>query len=328
MHHVAGSLHLSGFVNIAFRFGQEAVLVFFLLSGFVIFSSESNRISPKSCYFWRRADRLIPPFIAALLVSTIVSLLNGNFLEKFSVVELIGTILSLQDISTLKPGVFVDPYMGNDPLWSLSYEIFFYAIFPVVLRLWNSNNKKWNNIIGFICCMSYLMFAVFPNHFSLVGAYFLVWWTGAMAANAYLRGANDLRGFVQPYGWLLTLSAIAAGVVFVVGYRGVGYYPVLPLRHFAVGALFLAIFASPVGRWLAGAFTRVGPAASWIASISYGMYVLHYPLLVQWTLARTLPGFLLALVILVVLSYLVDRRLAIVIKNARRRSSSVRSAIA
>ena len=36
----------------------------------------------------------------------------------------------------MTPGVITAPYLRNSPLWSLSYEVFFYIIFPFVLRLW------------------------------------------------------------------------------------------------------------------------------------------------------------------------------------------------
>ena len=34
------------------------------------------------------------------------------------------------------PRTIADPFMGNDPLWSLSYEFWFYLLFPLVFRPW------------------------------------------------------------------------------------------------------------------------------------------------------------------------------------------------
>jgi peptidoglycan/LPS O-acetylase OafA/YrhL len=100
---------------------------------------------------------------------------------------------------------------------------------------------------------------------------------------------------------------VAAVVVKVVGYAGPGYYPFLQLRHFVVGAAMLAVFYGPVGRACARVLEHTGPAAKWIAGISHRLYVLHYPLLVQWKFSYSVPGFLVTLVLVMVLAYGVER---------------------
>jgi peptidoglycan/LPS O-acetylase OafA/YrhL len=46
LHHVANARGWSNGPGLVLRFGQEAVLIFFLLSGFVIFSNERTRLEP------------------------------------------------------------------------------------------------------------------------------------------------------------------------------------------------------------------------------------------------------------------------------------------
>ena len=307
-HHVLSKYTLPYHLDFIFRFGQEAVLVFFLLSGFVIFASESQRANDLRGYYLRRIRRIYPPLIAALLVSTYVAWSNGILEAQFSATQLAGTLLSLQDISFLKPGVITDPYLGNSPLWSLSYEVFFYSIYPFVFWLWKKNRSITNNILGFICCTSYIIFIIYPQHFTLVLAYFLVWWCGAMAADSWFRQGRDVRSMMSSYKWLVALCVTAAIGIMIEGFKGVGVHPFLEFRHFSVGALVLLIFTGSNGA-LVRRLSPLNKLGIQIASISYGLYILHYPLLVQWHVTQTHLGFALACVLLFCLSYLVERQL-------------------
>lgn len=310
IHHVANAYGMSHGPGLLFRFGQEAVLIFFLLSGFVIFANERTRALHPRGYYLRRLRRIYPPLLVAMAVSTAVALDNGDFATRFSVGELLGTLASLQDISVLKPGVIVDPYLGNDPLWSLSYELLFYLIFPAILIGWTRRPAMTGHLIGLSCCVCYVAFALAPNHFTLVGAYFLVWWAGAMAARAYVEGRRNVLGIGSAFAWVVVLCAIAAAVVVIEGRgRGIGFYPVLPLRHFAVGAVMLAVFFGPVGAFIARRLSGGARVFTAIASISYGVYVLHYPLLVDWQRAQGAVGLMLGGVLLVALAWLVELRL-------------------
>lgn len=308
-HHVANARGWSHGLGLILRFGQEAVLVFFLLSGFVIFANERKRALNPRGYFWRRFRRLYPALLVAMLTSTIVALADGDFTAKFNWPELLGTLAYLQDISFLKPGVIVDPYLGNDPLWSLSYEMAFYLAFPFVLRIWVNNPRRTDMIIGAVCCVSYIVFVAWPNHFSLITAYFLIWWCGAMAADTYLRGASDFRAFLPSLGWLALLCVIAAAAVKILGFKGLGFYPFLPLRHFAVGLVMLIALSNRFGAALASLCLPVAQPAAAVASITYGLYVLHFPLLVSWNRSHTFQGLALGVAVLIPAAYLADRGL-------------------
>lgn len=307
LHHTVNAWMAPRDPIVPMRFGQEAVLVFFLLSGFVIFANERDRALQPRGYYLRRARKIYPPLLLAIALSTAVALAQGAFDVLFNPRQLLVTLLGLQDITRLKPGVIADPYMLNDPLWSLSYEILFYLIFPLVLRAWTAHRARTEHVIGLGCCLLYLLYAVRPGHFQLVGAYFLVWWCGAMAACAWQEGGRSVLAMRRSYLWLLALCVLAAVVVRWRGYTGLGYYPFLPLRHFVAGAAMLALFFGPIGRVCARFLERVGSWPGRVAAISYGIYVLHYPLLVQWHFAMTVPGLIVALALVVTLSYLAER---------------------
>ena len=100
LYHLTLEHHLQHGIGMIFALGQEAVIVFFLLSGFVIFANERDRLTRPGGYYLRRFRRIYPPLIVAMLVSTLIYLDDGLFLESFKWRDLIGTLLMVQDISS------------------------------------------------------------------------------------------------------------------------------------------------------------------------------------------------------------------------------------
>lgn len=309
VHHLAQAWGFDHGAGLVFRFGQEAVLLFFLLSGFVIFANERDRVAHPMGYYLRRIRRIYPPLIVAMLVSFCVALWNGRQLTSADWVDAMATLVGLQDVVALKPGVIANPFLGNTPLWSLSYELFFYLVFPPTLRAWIAKPVATEHLVGLACCVLYAAFALAPNHFALVGSYFLVWWSGAMVANAYMSGARNCLAMKRTIVWLLALCGMALAVVMQQGYRGLGVHPFLELRHFLFGIVVIIAAFSPFGRFIARQTQDTARYLAMWAGVSYGIYVLHYPLLIQFDVARNPIGFAIAFVSLLALSYLVEIRL-------------------
>ena len=81
-----------------------------------------------------------------------------------------GSILvkALQDAGNLKPGTICSPFMANSPLWSLSYELVFYAIYPLLLPLFLRAPKRVSHGIGFATLVLIALYAFAPSHFFLL----------------------------------------------------------------------------------------------------------------------------------------------------------------
>lgn len=257
----------TGPISVVFSLGQEAVLVFFLLSGFVIFANERERVVRPAGYYLRRLRRIYPPMLFAMLVSTALWA-TGLIDATFTWQSLVGTLLSAQDISFLKPGVITDPYLGNDPLWSLSYEVFFYLVFPFVMIGWRRSTAMTRWVVPVVSVVALASYFVVPNHLSLVMGYFIMWWAGAMAAHLYLGDGLRARKAVPELAGLIALSLVAAGGVVVYGYQGLGYFPFLILRHCIVVLALFAVLLTPVRRWLAWLSFHVARPAAAFAGIS------------------------------------------------------------
>lgn len=310
------AVELPGMMGVIFSFGQEAVLVFFLLSGFVIFANERDRSARPRGYYLRRLRRIYPPMLVAMAVST--ALWGLGLIDPSPTWQsAFGTLFALQDISFLKPGVITDPYLGNDPLWSLSYEIFFYLIFPLVMMGWRRSERATRCIVPVASVLAYSTYLAAPNHLSLVVAYFLIWWAGAMAAHLYLGRGLQLRHAIPEFVGLLGLCAVAGVGVAVYGFAGLGYFPFLVLRHCAVVLLLFALLFTPVRTLLARLSTPVARVAAAVAGISYGLYVVHYPVLIQ-TGATHSWWVIPALIAVVLLAWIADKGTSKVLPRAPR----------
>lgn len=300
-----------GVIEPLLRFGQEALMVFFLLSGFVIHANERHRATSNlPGYLRRRAIRIYPTLLAAMGVSMLVALADGRLAERFDAAEVLCTVFGLADIGYHKPGTICGPFMGNTPLWSLSYEIVFYAIYPIALALFLRAGRWSQHLLGAASAALVACYIAYPSHFLLLPAYFLLWWCGAMLAETHLNPRARLSDIGVPLGYLCLGAMLWAGSAVMQGGETLGTYPALMARHFtfAAGATVLALIG--LRRWTgAGAGVPGAAAWAWLSSISYGVYVMHFPLLIQWSLAETWIGLALTLCLLIFCAVWLDRKI-------------------
>ena len=108
------------------NWGTESVIIFFILSGLVIAKSCEGRNITIKQFIFKRLIRLYPLLLISLMFAYIITyfLFNEN---------IIGNIFLL---GTLDANIFPVPN-GNIVIWSLSFEIFFYIIFGVILYFKN-----------------------------------------------------------------------------------------------------------------------------------------------------------------------------------------------
>lgn len=104
------------------RIGNEAVVAFFVLSGFLVGGKVYERVLDRTFipaeYIIDRAARIFLPLLPVLMLTALYVAWQHKVLD---IPDFIGNLLSLQ-------GVLVKPYGGNAPLWSLAYEVWFYVL--------------------------------------------------------------------------------------------------------------------------------------------------------------------------------------------------------
>lgn len=268
-------------LSIPFRFGQEAVIVFFVLSGFVIhYSWTSGPQRPWSGYAIARVVRILPIFAAALIVSYLCAAwLEGRFVDP-DLRALAGNLAMLQDRP--RSGTIVAPYMGNEALWSLSYEAIFYALYVAVMRFVPGSLRT--PAVAVTSLAAFAAMLAYPNQLARFIAYFPIWWIGVVLCDAHLgrAGRRDLAMAAAPVGLIsaiLLFMALRTDVSLEIGASIL--FPFLELRHFLAALAVMAVLLgwSSLGwRGFAGLFGRFAK----LAPISYAVYVIHFPIMTAW----------------------------------------------
>lgn len=264
-----------------FVFGQVAVLLFFLLSGFVIhYSANRRRDLSARDYFIRRFRRIYPVFALALLLSYLAACVKAGSWIGADLRSLGLNLLQLQGLDR-SPGQWVDCYMGNEPLWSLSYEWWFYVLFfGVFVGTRDKPQVRAYWALG-ISALGFVSDVVWPNPLSLVASYFVLWWVGAELATQWVKdGKITLRGQSKA---LLGAGLVTAawGVYAVLVARQAGafdayHHPGITARHFVTTMVVVAVGWGWMRMRGVGLNVLLRPFGA-IAPFSYALYVMHLP---------------------------------------------------
>ena len=199
--------------------GHEAVIIFFVLSGYFVGGSVVRAFRRQnfswSRYMFQRLTRLWIVLVPALLLglaldwggmhwlggaSNIYSGPTGQdevwagLLNRLNVETFFGNLLFLQTI-------FLQPFGTNASLWSLSYEFWYYVLFPFV---WIACVGSGRPVVRILCAL------VAAGMLYLFGAelakYFVLWLFGVAIALAPPKLANQSR----------RLAILAFGAAFLV----------------------------------------------------------------------------------------------------------------
>ncbi|MGD1852141.1 MAG: acyltransferase family protein [Cyanophyceae cyanobacterium] len=294
-------------------FGQEAVMVFFLLSGFVMYWSLVNR--PKQNfyqYFIRRFRRIYFPFLCAILLVFGIAVSKGGLMSTLGNPDfwptLVGNLLMTQELSIIKPGIHVEPFLGNLPFWTLTYEWWFYFLFFPVYCFFLK--KPWRlYIVTLYSLTNFLIYTQTPNIVSLVCSYFILWWSGLELATFVHRKSLSWKSLSPTLFSVAGMAMVTLIPVFFVEKIALGYYPFVIFRHFFAVLIFLIIAKVWYGQRSRLIHHCLIPFGK-ISPISYALYLFHYPILVLWNPAILSENLWISVpvkfIVLISLSYLVE----------------------
>jgi peptidoglycan/LPS O-acetylase OafA/YrhL len=315
-HTLPQKIYLLGInVGTIFRFGPEAVIVFFALSGFVIkHTYERSKDKSFKFYFIRRFIRLYIPLFFIFLLGYLLKSYSEGALANPEWKTLLGNIFMLQDVISQKPNVISAAYMGNGVLWSLSYEWWFYMLFFVLVTNINSNKlNRWVNIMVIVAAASYVIYPFILNRLAM---YFAIWWIGVRFADTYIKGEKYTIKSILPYAYVLfTITAILAFNLYIhysytktYSYPLVAY-PFIELRHFvfAIMVMFGAVIWKNLN-WVG--FNSIFGVFKYLAPCSYVIYISHHYLVVEATylsfINNKIIEYGLYIIIMIVFSYLLE----------------------
>jgi peptidoglycan/LPS O-acetylase OafA/YrhL len=257
------------------RLNTEAVLLFFVLSGFSIRLSIAPHglDQPRDLlrYAERRLLRILPLYWFALALSgTIAVWLAPVPAQASAPYTLLGNLLFLQTAVGVDGAWFL-PYAGNGALWSLSFEMFYYAAFPLLVRAVSGKRTRLGLVLA-ATALGQLVGSVWPCPFTMFLGASLIWYVGVLLAERYLSGSATL-----PW-WAAAALAALLGLT-QLGARSVQFYGLWlgSLLLLAGSALIqhaprLRVLSRPLDRPLLSPLARAG-------DISYALYLLHLPVL-------------------------------------------------
>lgn len=304
-------------LSFLFRFGQEAVILFFVLSGFVIeYSYTNGKDKSFKTYFFKRFLRIYIPLLFVFLANFLILYISNNV--KFDWMVLLGNIFMLQDSIFLKPNVITSTFLDNAPLWSLSYEWWFYMLYFPLIVFFKNKSSSIVYIVGILSALSYIMF---PNFFNRELMYFTIWWSGVEIARLYMQeetiNVKNLKNIILV---LFGINVILGFNVYISKtISTVGVHPILELRHF--GFALMAIFSALIWKklkWVG--FSSTLGIFSYLAPISYGIYISHYFLISNATYLNNIIlndslRFVIYILICLGFSYLIERILYVKINR-------------
>ncbi len=266
--------------------GHQAVLVFFLLSGFFIsrsvFGSFQQSRWSWSTYLINRLTRLLLVLIPSLALCALWDRVGMTFPEaapyyyhsipafgpaviaaNSSIAVLLGNLCFLQSI-------YVPTFGSNLPLWSLSYEFWYYMLFPVLLSVIIARPP-------FIKRLGYLLLgtAISLTLGGRMTLLFLVWLGGAGIGLLHDLRAKHIASAGR--SWSLYGAAGAGSVLMVVTKLFVKVDTVADLLFGAAFAPVMYVFIEVGGSAVNRIYARLSRL---IASFSYTLYLVHLPLLI------------------------------------------------
>jgi peptidoglycan/LPS O-acetylase OafA/YrhL len=274
---------LLAYASSSLRYGHEAVILFFVLSGYFIhfrWASKATRGEPANFdlrdFGRRRVRRLVPPYVLALLITLLLdavgrayfpmlysattgdSLLDQNFSRmKISVASVLSAIVMLPSST--------GTHFGTDsPLWSIAYECVYYTLYPAWLVL---RRRIGAVAYGVGCGVALVAIVAVPQPFVRdVLAMYPLWLAGAALAELTV-GQSVSRGW--------TLAAALAGITGFIGFHfAPGYLVVIPYLALGVGVV---TFVAAIPRTMANKpWHRF---LEWLGLQSYSIYVFHFPIL-------------------------------------------------
>lgn len=267
-------------------FGHQAVIVFFVLSGFLISSAVIKRFVTRTWSFGQyaidRASRLyivlIPGLLMGLLWDQSGRLLFassrlysqplvafGNIVaqQQITIKNFIGNLLFLQTI-------LCPPFGSNGPLWSLANEFWYYILFPLILvaiLAW----KKTSLRVAIPITILVLCVAAFIGVGILLG--FPIWLAGCGLVFAYRYFRLEQKTALVLYLFVFTTSfsiCLFAARMDRLPPRSSDLLVGLAFTFFLFGALQLELGPGQ---------KRYARIAHFLSGFSYSLYVLHFPFL-------------------------------------------------
>jgi peptidoglycan/LPS O-acetylase OafA/YrhL len=252
------------------RGGYQAVTTFFVLSGFVLTRSYWTAAWSREGlgkYFKGRVARVYPVYLLSMLVV-------ARFILEDQTPGRFGYLAAHLTLTQAWLGPI--PVQWNTPAWSLSCEMFFYAVFPLLgAFLVRRARWPWIAAMGAVACvLTRAMWAVGVSDAIKPLVHLSDFLMGIVAACAFELVQGRVRGW-----WLYVPGFLgAASAIIFEKWLPVDLNSVLRLMN---GVLLVGLAI--------GCRALSGRVLVYLGKASYAMYILHVP--IMWWYLRESHSF-------------------------------------
>ena len=267
-----------------------AVLIFFILSGFLISFSVILKMKDKSYsfkeYFIDRFSRIYSALIPCLLIIAILDIVYIYFINNcetdfytLNVKTFIGNVFMLQDYPLLlhlkyylmaskNSILYISSFGSGRPLWSLAVEWWMYMSFGW-LFLKNSSKNKFFYYTVLIILSVVPVYNLFSG--SKTEGLAVVWLMGCMITLMLSYDMYKLKNINSAF-----LSALFAGLAFITAVHFISGYNILTAILFTLSFYFLIIHTNESSYKIPIPFQKI---VKFGAGYSFTLYLLHYSVL-------------------------------------------------
>jgi exopolysaccharide production protein ExoZ len=257
--------HAFQWLDDQFWIGAAGVDVFFVISGFVIWTVAARGESAPGAFFWRRLTRVAPAYWLVTLAVAAIALADPAFLPQISLSPR-HLLLSLAFIQHKDPRGLAFPVLP--PGWSLNYEAIFYLTFAVILF---APARFWLALIVATMAAICVIGLLDPPLYGLAANPMLL----QFAAGAWLGRRHVLRRRIEPPAGAIfaVLGLVLFGAIRLAGLHNGVWEFVRPLTWglpaVMIVAGMVAVEEGALIRW-PRLMVRLGDA-------SYAIYLCHMP---------------------------------------------------
>jgi peptidoglycan/LPS O-acetylase OafA/YrhL len=269
----------------ASSYGHSAVVVFFVLSGFVIAYISDTRERDWVSYFASRLSRVLSVVVPAIVLTLVLDTAGRQLMpsiydypyDQFAA-RIAGSLLMLNELWLVSI-----TYFSNVPYWSIGYEFWYYVAFGLLAfapRRW-----RWPAFLAVFVVLGPKLLLLAP-----------IWWAGVL-----LYRLRALQQIPFPLASILFVGSALLIVAFHAfdvthraallfeGWVGKPLYTNLTFSKFFIGDYLLGalVFCNFAGarvvmkNW---AFVPelLDKGIRWLASFTFSLYLLHQPLFLFW----------------------------------------------